>query len=67
MIIVKNKEVPYSILINKEDLSSGNLLRPSRVRADKIFTIRQDLVKTRVGTINSKLFENIKLEVLKIL
>lgn len=61
------KEVPYSVLITQDDLNSGNLLKSSRIRIDKIFTIRQNLVRMKIGTINNKVFEKITAEVFKIL
>lgn len=61
------KEVLYSVLINQEDLNSGKLLKPSRIRIDKIFTIRQDLVRMKIGVINNKTFEKIKLEIFKLI
>ncbi len=61
------KEVSYSVLITKEDLSFGNLLKPSRIRIDKIFTIRQNLVRMKIGMINNKTFEKIKSEIFRIL
>jgi mRNA interferase MazF len=60
------KDEPYSILINQEDLSSGKLLRPSRVRADKIFTVEKKLVMMKIGTVNNTTFEKIKSELTKI-
>ena len=41
------KDEPYSVVINQEDLSSGKLLKSSRVRADKIFTVEKDLIIMR--------------------
>ena len=60
------KEEPHSILINQEDLSSGKLLRPSRIRVDKIFTVEKRLIIMKIGAINSKTFKKIKLELNKI-
>ena len=60
------KEVPYSVLINQENLSSGKLLKPSRIRVDKIFTIRQSLVRMKIGVINDNTFKEIKAELSKI-
>lgn len=56
------KEEPYSILINQKDLSSGKLIRPSRIRADKIFTVEKKLALMKIGTVNNKTFEEIKSE-----
>ena len=61
------KEVPYSVLINQEDLNSGKLLKPSRIRIDKIFTIRQNLVRMKIGVINNKTFEKVKSEIFKLI
>jgi len=60
------KEVPYSILINQENLTSGKLLKPSRIRIDKIFTIRQSLVRMKIGVISDDIFKEIKAELSKI-
>jgi len=61
------KEVPYSVLITQKDLISGNLLKSSRIRIDKIFTIRQDLVRMKIGMVNNNIFEKIKAEISKII
>ena len=60
------KDEPYSILINQEDLSSGKLLRPSRIRVDKIFTVEKRLVMMKIGTVNNITFEKVKSELTKI-
>ena len=38
----------------------------TRIRIDKIFKIRKDLVKMKIGIINNKAFEKIKLEISKV-
>jgi len=60
------KDEPYSILINQEDLSSGKLLKPSRIRIDKIFTVEKNLIVMKIGAINDKTFEKIKDEISKL-
>jgi len=59
--VIKNE--PYLIIINQENLSSGKLLKQSRVRADKIFAIEKNLVIMKIGMINEKTFQKIKLEI----
>ena len=59
------KDEPYSVVINQQDLCSGKLLKPSRVRADKIFNVEKDLIMMKIGTINDRTFEKIKLEISK--
>jgi len=62
--IIKNK--PFSLLIDQEDLESGKLLKKSRIRIDKIFTIRKNLIIMQIGKINDKTFNRIKIEISKI-
>jgi len=59
------KDEPYSILINQKDLFSGNLIRPSRIRADKIFSAEKNLIKMRIGIINNKVLRSVKKEISK--
>lgn len=61
------KDEPYSIIINQQDLNSGKLLKPSRIRIDKIFNIEKNLVIMKIGTVNNKILENVKQEIIKIL
>ena len=60
------KDEPYSILIEPDDLSSGKLLKQSRIRIDKIFTVQKDLIIMKIGMINDKTFEKIKSEINKL-
>lgn len=60
------KDEPYSIIIDQEDLSSGKLLKPSRIRIDKIFTINKNLIMMQIGKMSEKTFLNIKSEVSKV-
>jgi len=60
------KDEPYSIIIRQDNLSSGKLLKPSRIRIDKIFTINKNLIIMQIGKITEKTFSNIKSEVSKV-
>ena len=60
------KDEPYSFLINEGDLSNGELLRPSCIRVDKIFTVEKRLIIMKVGTLNNTTFEKIKSELIKV-
>ena len=57
------KDEPYSILINQEDLSSGKLLKLSRIRTDKIFSVKKDLVTMKIGVIRENILEKVKKEI----
>ena len=61
------KDEPYSVIVNQEDLSSGKLLKQSRVRADKVFTVEKELIAMKIGTITDEAFKRIKEEIIKVL
>ena len=60
------KEEPFSIIINQDSLESGRLLKQSRVRIDKIFTIKKSLIVMKIGKINDKTLEKIKFDISKV-
>ena len=60
------KDEPYSVLITQDNLSSGKLIKPSRVRADKIFTVEKRLAIMEIGVIKDTLFQKIKAEISKV-
>ena len=60
------KEEPYSLMITQEDLISGKLLKSSRIRVDKIFSVQKDLIIVNVGRVSNKIFEKVKLEIEKV-
>ena len=60
------KDEPYSVLINQEDLFSGKLLKPSRIRVDKIFSVEKNLVSMKIGVVNEDVLKKVKLEIGKI-
>lgn len=42
-----------SVLLAQEDLESGVLPKPSRVKVDKIVTLQQSIVRKRLGRVKS--------------
>lgn len=60
------KEEPYSMIINQEDLYSGKLLKTSRIRIDKIFSVEKDLIITNIGLLQEETFERIKSKIFKL-
>ena len=60
------KDEPFSLLINQDSLESGKLLKQSRIRIDKIFTIKKSLIMMKIGKINNELLIKIKSEVGKV-
>ncbi|MBS3163632.1 type II toxin-antitoxin system PemK/MazF family toxin [Candidatus Woesearchaeota archaeon] len=61
------KEDPYSVMLGQNDLDFGKLLKESRIRVDKIFTVEKNLIIMKIGAINNKTFENIKSKIKEIL
>ncbi len=61
------KDEPYSILVGQESLSSGKLLKPSRIRFDKIFTVEKKLAIMKIGAVNEKTFGEIKSKILELI
>ena len=57
------KDEPYSVIINSSDMSSGKLLKQSRVRADKIFSVEKFLIKMKIGVLGKDSFENVRKEI----
>jgi mRNA interferase MazF len=47
----------FSVFISPDDMETGILKTPSCIRADKIYTISQDIVRIKVGTINDFVFQ----------
>lgn len=57
------KEEPYSVLINQKDMKNGKLLKPSRIRTDKIFAVEKSLAVMRIGTLTDEAFKKVKQEI----
>ena len=62
--ILKNE--PYSVFITQENLESGSLIKPSRIRADKIFSVTKKLIITKIGVLDERTFKKIKSELMTI-
>lgn len=60
------REEPYSLIINQEDLFSGHLLKTSRIKIDKIFSVEKELIITNIGLLQDETFEKIKSKIFKI-
>ena len=60
------KDESYSIAINQEDLSSGQLIKSSRIKIDKIFTVEKRLIVMKIGILSHNTFEKVKEELFNI-
>ena len=59
--IIKNE--PYSIIIDSENLSSGKLIKQSRIRTDKIFSVEKSLIRMKIGVLDDNSFDKVKAEI----
>ena len=50
----------YSVNITTDDLIDGNLKVDSCIRADKIYTLSQNIVIKRFGKVNENVMEKVK-------
>ena len=60
------KDEPFSLIITQDNLESGKLLKQSRIRIDKIFTIKKDIIIMKIGKVNDKTLEKIRSEINKV-
>ncbi len=61
------KTSDHALLISNENLEKGTLIVDSKVKADRIFSVDKNLIKTTIGVIDKKTFANIIEILLKIL
>ena len=54
------KDEPHSFVLTNAELADGNLNRPSRVRADKIFTLAQGIIAARFGRVDAPTLDRIR-------
>ncbi len=59
-------DAPYSRFITQDDLQSGKLVKPSRIRADKIFSVEQGKILMKIGRLKEAVFAQVKIELLKV-
>lgn len=51
---------PYSFVIDTPDLMQGTLNRPGTVRADKLYTLSQDLVVRVFGRVSTPVLDKVR-------
>jgi mRNA interferase MazF len=61
------KDEPYSIIIDNQDLSNGKLIKQSRIKVDKVFSIEKSLIKIKIGSLNKDVFSRVRQEFLKLI
>lgn len=57
----------YSFILNLEDMEEGELLRESKVKVDRVFSVKKSLVKMKIGTVKKVIHDRILEELLKLI
>lgn len=57
----------YSVIINQQDMEFGKLIKPSRIKTDKIFHIEKKLAIFKIGAIKENVFSKVKAEIIDLL
>lgn len=52
----------HSVYLEQEDMESGTLPKPSRVKVDKVFCASKDLVRKRVGRVRAEVVAQVRRE-----
>ncbi len=60
------KDSEYSVLLDNKDLLDCSLPIRSRIKADKLFTLKSSLIKKNLGKVNNKILERVNKEILKL-
>lgn len=61
------KDSEYSVLVSNTDLIDGRIPSKSRIKVDKIFTLKQSLIKKKIGKISKELFKEVRKEIIKLI
>lgn len=48
-----------SVLLDTDDMDSGELVATSRIKVDKVATLQQDLLRRKVGRIKERVLERV--------
>jgi mRNA interferase MazF len=56
----------YSVLLDNENLTTGSIPMKSRIKIDKIFTLKQSLINKKLAKIDATTFEKVKAELNKL-
>ncbi len=54
------KKERYDLLLKDNDLDKGHLITDSKVKVDRVFSVSNELVRMKIGTINKTTHDKIK-------
>ena len=61
------KKELHSIIITQKNLEKGKLIKISRIKVDKIFSIDKSLIQMKIGKINDETFNEVKKELINLI
>ena len=56
----------YTILLTNANLESGNLIKDSKIKVDRVLSINKSLIRMKIGKVKKEILEKIKEELLKL-
>jgi len=56
------KNTKYSIEIDNKDLEKGKIPIKSRIKIDKLFTLKQSIIEKKIAKVNQETFEKVREE-----
>lgn len=56
----------YALLVTNKDLESGKLIKDSKIKVDRIFSINRKIIKMKIGKVKEEIMNMIKEELYKL-
>ena len=60
------KDASYSVSLGQQELQEGVIPTLSRIKVDKIFTLKQSLIKKKVGAVKQEVLQEVIKEINKL-
>ena len=54
------KDATHSIMIENNDLATGQIPATSRIKVDKLFTIEKSIVRKKIGRVNALTMQHVR-------
>jgi len=67
VVAVTSNLTQTGISLTSSDLVQGDLPKPSVIRSDKIYTLNQDIVVKRVGSVTDEVMHTVRAEIVKLI
>ena len=57
------KNTAHSVIITLQDLAEGRIPSTSRIKADKLFTLKQTLIRSKIGAVRPAILKKVQEEI----